>query len=156
LTNVNATPLYPNAWCRLQRRGQKFTIFRSADGTNWELLGQTVWGPGGDALTTNPMPATVYVGPEFSPENGNINDAIDQGTFLAQFRDYGDYVASTQPTIAAAKNADGTFTLTYTGTLQSSANVNGPYSAVSGAASPFNVNPKATGAPVATFYRAGP
>jgi hypothetical protein len=156
LTNVNATPLYPNAWCRLQRQGQKFTIFRSADGTNWELLGQTVWGPGGDALTTNPMPATMYVGPEFSPENDNINDVIDQGTFLAQFRNYGDYVAPTQPTITAAKNADGTLTLTYTGTLQSSANVNGPYTAVSAASSPFNVNPQAAGAPAATFYRAGP
>jgi hypothetical protein len=154
LTNVNATPLYPNAWCRIQRRGQTFSIFRSADGTNWELLGQTVWGQ--DDQTKTPMPATVYVGPEFSPENGNINDAADQGTFLAQFRDYGDYVAVTQPTITVAKNADGTFTLTYTGTLQSSAKVSGPYTAVSGAASPFKVNPEATGAPAAMFYRAGP
>jgi hypothetical protein len=153
LTNVNATPLYPNAWCRIQRQDQTFTIYRSADGTNWEKLGQTVWGQ--DDTTKTPMPATVYVGPEFSPENGNVTDAIDQGTFLAQFRDYGDYVAvSAQPTLSASSLANGTFTITYTGTLQSSANIAGPYTAVSGATSPYAVNPKTAG--VTMFYRAGP
>jgi hypothetical protein len=152
LTNVNATPLYPNAWCRLQRRGQTFSIFRSADGVNWELLGQTVWGQ--DDQTLTPMPATVYVGPEYSSENGNITVVADQGTFLAQFRDYGDYSAVTQPTLTVTRNADGTFTLTYTGTLYSSATANGTYAPVSGAASPFQVNPKANGAPAEMFYRA--
>jgi hypothetical protein len=75
---------------------------------------------------------------------------------LAQFRDYGDYVAVTQPTLAVTKNADGTFTLTYTGTLYSSTNAAGPYTVVSGAATPFPVNPKATGAAKNMFYRAGP
>jgi hypothetical protein len=154
LTNVNATPLYPNAWCRIQRRGQTFSIFRSADGVNWELLGQTVWGQ--DDQTLTPMPATMYVGPEYSCENGNVTLAADRGTFLAQFRDYGDYVAVTQPTLAVTKNADGTFTLTYTGTLYSSTNAAGPYTVVSGAATPFPVNPKATGAAKNMFYRAGP
>jgi len=153
LTNVNATPLYPNAWCRIQRRGQTFTIFRSADGTNWELLGQTVWGQ--DDQTKTPMPATVYVGPEFSPENGNVTDGTDKGTFLGQFRDYGDYVAPvTQPTISASSLASGTFTITYTGTLQSSTSVAGPYTAVSGAKSPYTVNPASAGTTM--FYRAGP
>jgi hypothetical protein len=154
LTNVNATPLYPNAWCRIQRRSQTFTIFRSADGTNWELLGQTVWGQ--DDQTKTPMPATVYVGPEFSPENGNITDAIDQGTFLGQFRDYGDYVAATQPTLSFVYSG-GTLTLNFTGILQSSTNLAGPYLAVPGALSPsYNVNPKATGAIAEMFYRAAP
>jgi hypothetical protein len=162
LTNTNATPLYPNAWCRIQRRGQTFTIFRSADGTNWEQLGLTTWGTTNGALssnggpeTTNAMPDTVYVGPEFSPENGNITLAADRGTFLGQFRDYGDYVApATQPTITASSLANGTFTITYTGTLQSSPNIAGPYTAVSGATSPYTVNPKTTGTTM--FYRAGP
>jgi hypothetical protein len=153
LTNVNATPLYPNAWCRLQRRNQTFTIFRSADGTNWELLGQTVWGQ--DDQTKTPMPATVYVGPEFSPENGNVTDLIDRGTFLGQFRDYGDYVAATQPALSFVYSG-GTLTLNFTGILQSSTNLAGPYNAVPGALSPsYNVNPKTVGAN-AEFYRAAP
>jgi len=96
----------------------------------------------------------VYVGPEFSPEIGNITVVADRGTFLAQFRDYGDYSAVTQPTLSVTRNADGTFTLTYTGTLYSSATANGTYTPVSGAASPFPVNPKANGAAAAAFYRA--
>jgi hypothetical protein len=152
LTNVNATPLYPNAWCRIQRRGQTFSIFRSADGVDWELLGQTVWGQDDESKT--PMPATVYVGPEYSPENGNITVVADRGTFLAQFRDYGDYSAVTQPTLTVTRNADGTFTLNYTGTLYSSATANGTYTPVSGAVNPFKVDPKATGAAAAAFYRA--
>jgi hypothetical protein len=154
ITGVNSTPLYPNAWCRIKRAGQTFTMFRSDDGVNWVTLGETTWGI--DDTNKLAMPATVYVGPEFSPENGNINVASDQGTFLAQFRDYGDYVAVTQPTLSVAKNADGTFTLTYTGKLYSSTNAAGPYTVVSGAATPFPVNPKATGAAKNMFYRAGP
>ncbi|HUD49228.1 MAG TPA: hypothetical protein VMR33_20535 [Candidatus Baltobacteraceae bacterium] len=157
VTNVDILPpMYPHPWCRIQRQGQTFNIYSSEDGVNWELLGTTTWGPGGDAQTTNLMPATMYVGPEYSPENGNVSDVIDQGTFLAQFRDYGDYVSATLPTLSAAKNADGTFTLTYTGTLQSSTNLAGPYSAVPAATSPLIVNPTTTGAPADMFYRAGP
>jgi hypothetical protein len=150
LTNVNATPLYPNAWCRIQRKGQTFSIFRSADGVTWELLGQTVWGQ--DDQTLTPMPATVYVGPEFSPENGNVTDAVDQGTFLAQFRDYGDYVASSSfnPQLGIALSA-GKITVTWAaGTLVSSPTVNGTYKPVTGAASPYVVSPAAGGA---MFYR---
>jgi hypothetical protein len=150
LTNVNATPLYPNAWCRIQRKGQTFSIFRSADGVNWELLGQTVWGQ--DDQTLTPMPATVYVGPEFSPENGNVTDAADQGTFLAQFRDYGDYVASSSfnPQLGIALSP-GKVTVTWAaGTLVSSPTVNGTYKPVTGAASPYVVSPAAGGA---MFYR---
>jgi hypothetical protein len=154
LTNVDAIPNYPNAWCRIQRQNQTFTIFRSADGTNWELLGQTVWGQ--DDQTKTPMPATVYVGPEFSPENGNITDAIDQGTFLGQFRDYGDYVAPNQPTLSFVYSV-GSLTLNFTGILQSSTNLAGPYVPVPGALSPsYNVNPTAPGAAAAMFYRAAP
>jgi hypothetical protein len=36
------------------------------------------------------MPASLFVGPEFSPENGNIPDVASRGRFLAQIRDYGD------------------------------------------------------------------
>jgi hypothetical protein len=146
LTGVNSVPQYPNAWCRIQRKGQTFTIFRSDDGVNWVTLGETTWGQ--DDPTKTPMPATVYVGPEFSPENGNIPDAIDQGTFLAQFRDYGDYVSN--PKLTIGFNA-GKVTITWaSGTLVSSPTVNGAYTPVAGAASPYVLSPP-TGP--AMFYR---
>ena len=40
-----------------------------------------------------------------------------------------------------AVNADGTVTITYTGTLQGAASVDGPFTPVAGASSPFTVNP---------------
>ena len=80
---MNATPQYPNAWCRLQRVGQTFTIYRSDDGTNWLEMGATTWGV--DDQTLTPMPATVYVGMEFTPENGNVSAGL-QGMFVAKYR----------------------------------------------------------------------
>jgi hypothetical protein len=151
LTNTDYTPQYPSAWCRIQRKGQTFSIFRSDDGITWELLGQTVWGQ--DDATKTPMPATVLVGPEFSPENGNITDTTDQGTFLAQFRDYGDYVEAVafSPGLTIGHNAAGKIIITWSaGILVSSPTVNGTYTAVAGATSPYVVNP--TGP--AMFYRA--
>ena len=153
LTGVNATPAYPNAWCRIKRTGQTFTIFRSDDGVSWVTLGQTTWGRWSDPLNM-PMPATVYVGPEFSPENGNIPLVADQGTFLAQFRDYGDYVTVFKPQLTAGFSGRK-LTITWTtGTLVSSPTVNGTYTPVmvSGAAatSPFVLSPP-TGP--AMFYR---
>jgi hypothetical protein len=152
LTNVSAVPDYPNVWCRIQRTNQTFTIFGSADGVNWELLGQTTWGPGGDSQTGSNMPPTVYVGPEFSPENGNITLPGDQGTFLAQFRDYGDTVPQTSfnPQLTTGFSA-GQVTITWTtGTLVSSPTVNGTYTTVTNATSPYVVSPP-TGP--AMFYR---
>jgi hypothetical protein len=149
---ANTTPPYPNAWCRIQRRTQTFSIFQSEDGVNWVLLGQTVWGQ--DDQTKTPMPQVLYVGPEFSPENGNIPLAADQGTFLAQFRDYGDYATVFNPQLTAGF-LGRKLTITWTtGTLVSSPTVNGTYTPVmvSGAAatSPFVLSP-----PVgpAMFYR---
>ncbi len=149
LTGVNSTPLYPNAWCRIQRKGQTFTIFRSDDGVNWVTLGETTWGV--DDNSKLAMPDSVYVGPEYSPECGNISDAVDQGTFLAQIRDYGDYVAVFNPQLKIGFNAAGKVTLTWaTGTLVSSPTVKGTYTPVAGASSPWVVSPP-TGQ--ATFYR---
>ena len=150
LSSNNAAPLYPNAWCRLQRVGQTFTIYRSDDGTNWLEMGATTWGV--DDQTLTPMPATVYVGMEFTPENGNVSAGL-QGMFVAKYRDYQNHAVA-RPTLATAKNADGTFTLTYTGTLWSSQTANGTYAPVSGASTPWTVNPKATGANPTRFYRA--
>lgn len=148
VTGANAIPQYPNAWCRLQRVGQKFSIYRSDDGVNWVNLGSTTWGV--DDATKTPMPNTVYVGPEFSPENANITVVDDRGTFLAQIRDYGDYVGVFNPQLKIGTDATGKVTITWNGgTLLSSQTVDGTYTVVAGAVSPLVVTP-ASGT---TFYR---
>lgn len=149
MTGANAIPAYPDAWCRLQRVGQTFTTYRSDDGVNWVALGSTTWGV--DDASKRPMPATVYVGPDFAPENANITDPADQGTFLAQIRDYGDYSAVFDPQLKIALDVAGKVRITWaTGTLVSSPTVRGTYTPVLGAISPFVVTP-APGA--TTFYR---
>jgi hypothetical protein len=130
------TPLYPNAWCRLQRAGEVFTIFRSDDAVSWTQLGTATFDP--------PMPATLFVGPEFSPENGNITEGL-RGVWLAKFRNYGDYGAVVVPTIGMSS----TGVITYTGVLQSSPTVDGTFTPVAGATSPYTI--PTTGA--AMFYR---
>ncbi|HLH54495.1 MAG TPA: hypothetical protein VKY92_12845 [Verrucomicrobiae bacterium] len=148
LTNVNSNPKYPNAWCRLQRVGQKFSIYRSDDGVNWVFLGSTTWGV--DDLSKTPMPATLYVGPEYCPENGNITDASLKGVFVAKFRDYGDVAASTgAPTLSYTRTPSG-LSITFNGTLQSADVVTGPWTNVPGATSPFTVTPSTP----AKFFRA--
>jgi hypothetical protein len=142
-------PQYPNAWCRIKRVGQTFTIFRSDDGVNWNSLGSTTWGV--DDTAKLPMPATVYVGPEFSPENGNIPQTDDQGTFLARFRDYGDFVAAFDPQLKIGVNpTTKQLSIQWTaGTLVSSPTVNGTYGPVTGAVSPYVVTPTEA----AAYYR---
>jgi hypothetical protein len=145
ITNANSTPLYPNAWCRVKRVGQTFTIFRSDDGKNWVTLGTTTWG----IDDPSKMPDTVYVGPEFSPENGNVTLPADQGTFLAQFRDYGDYSDVFEPQLKIARSAQGATITWAAGTLVSSPTINGPYTAVTGATSPYVI----TSGSANTFYQ---
>jgi hypothetical protein len=57
--------------------------------------------------------------------------------------------AAVEPTISLARNADGTVTVTYTGTLQAAPTVNGPWEDVEGATSPLTVPADAP----ATFAR---
>ena len=147
MTGANAIPAYPDAWCRIKRVGQTFTMYRSDDGVNWVTLGSTTWGV--DDVSKTPMPATVYVGPDFAPEIGGLALA-DQGTFLAQIRDYGDYSGVFAPQLKVAIDAAGKVTITWAaGTLVSSPTVQGTYTPVTGAATPFVVTP----AGAATFYQ---
>lgn len=137
LTGANSNPKYPNAWCRLQRKGQDFTLYRSDDGVKWVNLGTTTWPDPNDPAGPTPMANTVYVGPEFSPENGNIFEETPgtlRGRWLAKFRDYSDTFApvSTTPTLTSARGT-GNITLTFTGTLQSADAVTGPWTDVVGA-----------------------
>lgn len=140
------TPLYPNAWCRLQRVGQTFTIYRSDDGVNWTQLGATTWPDSADTDNTL-MPSKVYVGIDYSPELGNISDTTLQRAFYAKFRDYGD-TFSAKPTLSATHSGSN-LVITYTGTLLSAPSIAGPWTAVSGATSPYTAATTAT----QTFYR---
>jgi hypothetical protein len=137
-------PAYPNAWCRLQRTGDLFTIYRSDDGVNWTQLGTTTF--------DEPMPATLFVGPEFSPENGNITDENSRGVFVAKIRDYGNFDPNaTEPTLAFSR-AGATLTLTFQGgVLQSATRIGAgaDWQNVAGATSPFAVT--VTSAPVQFF-----
>jgi hypothetical protein len=116
-----------------------------------------------------PMPDVLYVGLGSTSHTGfGNNNSMNDGTVgefwyspmgqpyscFVIYRDYGD-VATTPalPTLSFQVAADGTVTLTYTGTLVSSDTVNGTYQPVTGASSPFPVNPKTSGKP-ATFYQA--
>ena len=150
ITANNSAPLYPNAWCRIQRVGQTFTCFRSDDGVNWLTLGSTTWGV--DDTSKTPMPDTLYVGPEFSPEIGNVSVAADRGTFLVQFRDYGNVTAATPtPTLSVQRSPTGNVTITWSaGTLLSAPTIQGTYTPVQNAVSPYVVTPSGAGT---TFYR---
>jgi hypothetical protein len=134
------TPQYPNAWCRLQRAGNTFTIYRSDDGVNWTQLGTSTF--------TDGTPAKLFVGPEYSPENGNVTDEASRAVWLAKFRDYGDTFGAEPPAIGVARSATG-ITITFTGSLESADIVTGPWSPVAGAG-PVTVPTTGSG----KFYRA--
>lgn len=79
--NNNAPPSYPNAWVRLVRSGQTFSAFRSNDGVNWVPLANF-------AFPQN-FPNTVLVGPNYSPDVGNISQASDlRRAFVTRFREF--------------------------------------------------------------------
>ena len=117
------------------------TIYRSDDGSNWIQLGQTVFDP--------PLPTTVFVGPDYSPEVGNITNEADKRSFLAKFRDYGDTFAAGAPEVAAAVQANGDIVITFQGTLQQRDAAGGDWTN-SGLTSPATVTPAGAG----RLYRA--
>ncbi len=129
---------------------------------------------GVDGQPAGPWPSVCYVGLGSTSHTGVGNPPqTNDGTYgdgsywfspvgqpymcYVIYRDWGDYVApsTTTPALALARNADGTLTLTYTGNLYSAQNVAGPYTIVTGATSPYNINPKTAGKS-AQFFRAGP
>ncbi len=131
ITGANSNPKYPNAWCRIQRQSQTFTIYRSDNGTTWVNLSSFTW-PDPAEPSSKPIPATVYVGVDYSPENGNIFDTTLRSMWLAKFRDYGDTFPLVQPTLTWLRTATG-ITITFVGTLQSADQVAGPWVDVAGA-----------------------
>lgn len=130
-------PDYPNVWLRLKRTGTNIFGYRGTDGVTWTQIANDVW-PN--------APATLLVGPGYSPENGNAwADASNYRQYMIQYRNFGD-----TPPAPLSVSYDGTnATITYTGVLQWSTAVTGPYADVPAAVSPYKVAPSGP-----AFYRA--
>jgi hypothetical protein len=149
IARTNA-PTYPNAWLRLTRTGSVLKARYGSDGINWLLAGVYDVSTNAD----NPvLPQTVYVGICTTAHN---NDSPSTTSPLywntAQYADYMSvYVAPAgKPTLTIGQQG-GVWKITYTGTLQSSpAAVNGTWTDVSSASSPYTV-PVNTG--TMQFYR---
>jgi hypothetical protein len=90
LTN-NAAPAFTNAWLRVKRVGQQFTMARSIDGQHWENLGGATFNP---QVSTN-----VFVGVAFSPQNNDIppTSGVERKAFVAKFREYSLTTLTSQP-----------------------------------------------------------
>ena len=176
---VQATPIFnlldtTPAWIRIARvrsadgTSDHLQGYSGNDGVNWDLREDVDLNDDNHAgwLDNNGNPAgawpsVCYVGLGSTSHTGiGNNNAMNAATGLPYqcwvvYRDFGDVTATTPgPTVSVTHNADGTLTLTYTGNLYSSGVVVGPYAIVTGATSPYTVNPKTAGP--ATYYRSGP
>ncbi|MSU34735.1 MAG: hypothetical protein EXS36_06410 [Pedosphaera sp.] len=80
-------PRYPNAWLRLRRSGDVIFMYRSHDGVTWTSMGRTDFNPEGSSA----LSAKMFVGVVFGSENGNIADEALRKSWIARFRDYGDF-----------------------------------------------------------------
>jgi hypothetical protein len=167
---------FPNAWIRLARErnadgsSDHLLGYTSTDGVNWKLqenadlndanhAGWTTIG----GTNAGPWPTVCYVGMGTTSHTGiGNNNATNNATGMPYqcwvvYRNFGDtQIGGTQPTLSFTHNANGSLTLTYSGHLYSSTTVNGTYSTVPAAVSPYTVTPQASGSAAATFYRAGP
>jgi len=161
-TNNAGTPDYPNVWLRLKRVGTNIIGYASTDGHNW--VGQGI-------VSLTDQQADMFVGPSLSMESGNIWGAspgngfdvwgptdpacVNGCTFdptydrliLAQFRNFVDVASISTLSIAIV---GGQPTITFSGALQRSSSVSGPYVDVLGATSPYTVPP----GPSTGFFRA--
>ncbi|MDX1952470.1 MAG: hypothetical protein SFY81_09805 [Verrucomicrobiota bacterium] len=135
ITN-NITPVYPDVWVRMTRLGDQFTLYRGTNGVDWVRIGSF-------SFRTNdinndpvqPFPQTVYAGPFYSPENGNIPAASGlRNLFKAEFRDYSgtnNPSNSGEISLSLAKTSNG-LELTWSGgILQTSTNLTSPWSNLS-------------------------
>ncbi len=97
-SNGGGTPLYPNSWVRLKRIGQAFSMFYSSNAVHWVPLGGADFGD--PAFSDTPLPAKLFVGPTYGPENNNIaTDVTDprRGLWATRIRNYSDTLSAQKP-----------------------------------------------------------
>lgn len=149
----NAAPAYPNAWLRIRRAGQSFTVYRGSDGTEWTEMGTFAFpSEDADGNSIPPLPATLYVGPHYSPENGNItSDPSLRRAFAAEFRDYSIEASAAPATLLIEKvGPEVEISWSEAGILQSSPTIPAAnWTDLPAAASPYPIVPGAA----AMFYR---
>jgi hypothetical protein len=147
-SGVSGTPVYPNVWLRLKRVADTIEGFRSDDGINWTSQGTT---------TLSDQEPGMYVGPFAAVETANIwttghnvftspFDPKYDRLFLYQFRNFGNTFG---PSVSIGAGG-GNVIITFSGTLFSAPSLTGPWTAVSGATSPYTNSPTGT----ARFFRA--
>jgi len=77
----DAAPTFPDVWLQMKRRGQVFEMSRSIDGIAWEDVGS--------ARFPETMPATIYAGLAFSPQNDDLSPLSGaRKRFVAKFREF--------------------------------------------------------------------
>ncbi|MCX6883401.1 MAG: Ig-like domain-containing protein, partial [Verrucomicrobia bacterium] len=138
-------PPYPNAWIRMERKGDVLSYYKGINGVDWDFVGSIkISGP--DSSFTPEMPAKVLVGMIYCPEIGN-NGAAGQKTYMAKFRSYSDGASAppADPAKLTVSSADGKVSVSWTptgGTLQSSSAVGaGAVWTDVGAGNPASITP---------------
>jgi hypothetical protein len=130
----DAPPAYTNAWLRIVRRGQQFTMYRGINGVNWTQIGEATFDP---PLTNNP-----YVGLAFCPQNDDI--PFDTGlrkSFVAKFREYELMPAAAENNLRIQLVGDHAEVLWDSNwTLQTAPTVAGQWADLATATSPYRVN----------------
>ncbi len=128
-----SNPAYPNAWCRLQRVGQTFNLFRSSDGVTWTQIGTSTF--------DGTLPTSLYVGLDYSPENGNVSPASLQSMWVAKYRDYRTHSSVVPPPVMTFQRTSTGMTVTYEAgsTLQWAPTPAGAWTDLTGAANPYIV-----------------
>jgi hypothetical protein len=121
--NINGgfggVPAYPNAWMRLQRRGQTITCWKSDDGVTWVGGANVTYTDDPDTPENELLTDTLLVGVFFGPELQNNTTYTLGHSVQAKFREYGD-VAGALPNITSVTLSSGNVTINWTGggTLQ--------------------------------------
>lgn len=152
--SVPLAPGFPDVWLRLARQGNTLHGYRGVDGVNWVDQG---------TVTLTDQTNVMYVGVSLSVETGNIWNGFDvwnspfdpkyDRLFVGQFRNFGDFVATTTGPTVIISQVGASLTINFTGSaLQQSPTLGAgaTWTPVSGATSPYTV-PKSA---AAMFFRA--
>lgn len=132
LTVTNdAPPAFTNAWLRVTRSGQLFTMYRGINGQQWEQLGSATFNP--------PFATNVYVGLAFSPQNDEV-PPDDRKSFLARFRDFKLEATSENNLRIQIVGDHAEVSWDSNWTLQTATSVLGDWSDLPTATSPYRVN----------------